>query len=55
MLDYDCEICNKHISSRNKINYFKSKPHIGIGTCDHVIISLNKVDIDEIERFIIYI
>ena len=48
MIDYYCEMCDKYICSKSRSKHFKSKSHIEISKCDHIIFSLKDLNIDEI-------
>ena len=50
MIDYYCEICDKHICSESKSKHFKSKSHIDTSKCDHIIFSFKDLNIDEIDE-----
>ena len=50
MMDYYGDICDKHICSKSKSRYFKSKAHIEISKCDHIKFSLKDLNIDEIDE-----
>ena len=48
--DYCCEICDKNIKIKRKSKYLKSKSHIEVSECDHIILSLKDADIGEIDE-----
>ena len=50
MYDFYCEICDKHINIKRKSKHIKSKSHIEVRKCDHIILSLKDVDIGEINE-----
>ena len=50
MQDFHCEICDKNINIKSKSKHLKSKTHIEIRKCDHIILSSKDMDIDEIDE-----
>ena len=50
MEEYYCEICDEHVYIKSKSKHLNSKSHIEISKCDHIILSLEDVDIDEIDE-----
>ena len=50
MEECSCEICTKHFIIKSKSKHLKSKSHIEKSKCDHIILSLKDVDIDEIDE-----
>ena len=50
MEEYYCEICDKHITIKSKSKHLKSKSHIDKSECDHIILPLNNMDIDEADE-----
>ena len=48
MEDYYCEICDVHVNTKSRRKHLRSKSHIEMSNCDHIILSLKGVKIDEI-------
>ena len=49
-MDYDCEISDKQNCSKSKSKHFKSKSHLELSKCDHIIFSSKHPKIDEIDE-----
>ena len=49
-MDFYCEICDKHICTKNKSKHFKSKSHTDMSKCDHIIFSFKDLNFDEIDE-----
>ena len=45
-MDYYCEVCLRNIKAKNKCKHFKSKSHIELDKCKHIILSLKDMDIN---------
>ena len=50
MEEYYCEICDGHINNKSKNKHLKSKSHLEISKCDHIIFSLKDVNFDETDE-----
>ena len=48
MMDYFCEICDKHFISKIETKHFNSASHIEKSKSDHIIVSLRDPNFDEL-------
>ena len=57
-MEFYCEICRKHIKTKNKYIYiyFKPNSHQDFNKCKHIILSNKDIDINNVdEAFYLYI
>ena len=51
-MDYYCAVCLKNNKTKNKYKYFKSKFHIDIDKCKHIVLSHKDIDINNVDEAI---
>ena len=55
-MDYYCEVCDIFIKPKNKYKHFKSNSHEEFDKCEHIILSLEDIDKNQVnEAFGLYI
>ena len=52
LMDYYCDVTLRILKAKNKYKLFKSKSHIEIDKCKHIIISCEDIDIKDIDEAI---
>ena len=50
--DYYCEVCDKYIKPMTKFRHFKSNIHKELDKCEHIILSIEIPNIDEVDSIL---